>query len=162
MRLRQSMTTRQGRKVPRMLYEQMGSEPADDDPIIGLVDTPELAALIVTAVNAWTLNTEIREGSGGRRKTWARSLSTAARGDCRADRLLRRGHGYRGVPCARVPEEPGSARLSRVAHWPPWESSARGTSGICTRTCATGSRWDAGCAPSPAASPFSLTPRSRR
>jgi hypothetical protein len=58
MRLRQSLTTRQGRKVPRMLYEQRGPEPADDDPIIGLVDTPELAALIVAAVNAY-------EGSPG-------------------------------------------------------------------------------------------------
>jgi hypothetical protein len=53
-RLRQSLTTRQGRKVPRMLYEQRGEHPADDDPIVGLVDTPELAALIVAAVNAWT------------------------------------------------------------------------------------------------------------
>jgi hypothetical protein len=35
-----------------MLYRQLGSEPADDDPIVGLVDTPELAALIVAAVNA--------------------------------------------------------------------------------------------------------------
>lgn len=52
-RLRQSLTTRQGRKVPRMLYLQAGDEPADDDPIIGLVDTPELAALIVAAVNAY-------------------------------------------------------------------------------------------------------------
>ena len=52
MRLRQSLTTRQGRKIPRMLYEQLGPEPADDDPIIGLVDTPELAALIVDAVTA--------------------------------------------------------------------------------------------------------------
>jgi len=51
-KLRQSLTTRQGRKVPRMLYQQLGPEPADDDPVIGLVDTPELAALIVAAVNA--------------------------------------------------------------------------------------------------------------
>lgn len=50
-RLRRSLTTRQGRKVPRMLYRQQGPEPADDDPIVGLVDTPELAALIVAAVN---------------------------------------------------------------------------------------------------------------
>lgn len=53
MKIRTSMTTRQGRKVPRMLYQQMGDEPADDDPIIGLVDTPEWAALIVRAVNAY-------------------------------------------------------------------------------------------------------------
>jgi hypothetical protein len=36
-----------------MLYQQAGDEPADDDPIVGLVDTPELAALIVAAVNAY-------------------------------------------------------------------------------------------------------------
>jgi hypothetical protein len=35
-----------------MLYEQLGPEPADDDPVIGLVDTPELAELIVRAVNS--------------------------------------------------------------------------------------------------------------
>ena len=33
--------------------KDVATEPADDDPIIGLVDTPELAALIVAAVNAW-------------------------------------------------------------------------------------------------------------
>jgi hypothetical protein len=35
-----------------MLYVQRGDQPADDDPIAGLVDTPELAALIVSAVSA--------------------------------------------------------------------------------------------------------------
>jgi len=50
--LRTSMTTRQGRKVPRMLYLQKGAEPADDDPIVGLVDTPELAEAIAYCVNA--------------------------------------------------------------------------------------------------------------
>jgi hypothetical protein len=49
--LRQSVTTCQGRKVPA-LYRQVGDGPADDDPVIGLVGTPELAALIVAAVNA--------------------------------------------------------------------------------------------------------------
>jgi hypothetical protein len=39
-----------------MLYRQLGDAPADDDPIIGLVDTPELAALIVAAVNAFEGN----------------------------------------------------------------------------------------------------------
>ena len=56
MRLRLSLTLRNGRKVPRMLYEQRGPDPADDDPIVGLVDTPELAALIVAAVNAYREN----------------------------------------------------------------------------------------------------------
>ena len=42
---------RAGRTVGRTLYRQLGSEPSDDDPIIGIVDTVELAALIVDAVN---------------------------------------------------------------------------------------------------------------
>lgn len=46
------MRLRQGRKVGRTLYEQTGPEPSDDDRLIGLVDTPEIAALIVAAVNA--------------------------------------------------------------------------------------------------------------
>jgi hypothetical protein len=52
-RLRTSLTTRQGRKEQRMIYIQRGPEPADDDPIVGLVDTPGLAALIVAAVNSY-------------------------------------------------------------------------------------------------------------
>jgi hypothetical protein len=43
---------RQGRKVGRTIYQQMGAEPSDDDPIVGLVDTPELAAIVVEAVNS--------------------------------------------------------------------------------------------------------------
>ena len=43
---------RQGRSVGRTLYHQQGPEPSEDDPIIGMVDTPELAATIVAAVNA--------------------------------------------------------------------------------------------------------------
>ena len=43
---------RQGRRVPRHLYHQQGAEPADTDPPVGMVDTPELAATIVSAVNA--------------------------------------------------------------------------------------------------------------
>lgn len=43
---------RQGRKVGRTLYQQMGDMASDDDPIVGLVDTPELAAFIVEAVNS--------------------------------------------------------------------------------------------------------------
>lgn len=45
------MTLRQGRKVGRTLYELAGAEPSDDDVLVGVVDTPELAALIVAAVN---------------------------------------------------------------------------------------------------------------
>lgn len=46
------MRLRQGRRVGRTLYHQQGPEPSEDDPIIGMVDTPELAATIVAAVNA--------------------------------------------------------------------------------------------------------------
>ncbi len=34
---------RTGRKVGRTIYAQLGPEPSDDDPIIGMMDTPELA-----------------------------------------------------------------------------------------------------------------------
>jgi hypothetical protein len=42
---------RVGRKVGRTIYRQTGSEPSDDDELIGVMDTPELAALVVAAVN---------------------------------------------------------------------------------------------------------------
>lgn len=46
------MKLRMGRRVGRHLYHQQGPEPADTDPPVGMVDTPELAARIVGAVNA--------------------------------------------------------------------------------------------------------------
>lgn len=46
------MKLRTGRKVGRTLYEQRGPHPSDSDPLIGLMDTPELAQQVVTAVNA--------------------------------------------------------------------------------------------------------------
>jgi hypothetical protein len=42
---------RVGRKVGRTIYRQTGSEPSDDDELIGVMDTPELAELAVAAVN---------------------------------------------------------------------------------------------------------------
>ena len=42
---------RVGRKVGRTIYEQYGPEPTDDDPLIGVMDTPELAAEVVKSVN---------------------------------------------------------------------------------------------------------------
>lgn len=42
---------RQGRRVPRHLYAQQGPHPSDTDPPVGMVDTPDLAARIVEAVN---------------------------------------------------------------------------------------------------------------
>lgn len=44
---------RQGRKVGRTLYRQIGPEPSDDDPLIGVMDSIVLAHLVVTAVNTY-------------------------------------------------------------------------------------------------------------
>ena len=38
-----SLPWRQGRRVGRHLYAQLGPEPSDDDPVIGTLDTAELA-----------------------------------------------------------------------------------------------------------------------
>lgn len=41
---------RTGRKVGRTIYIQTGDEPSDDDTLIGVMDTPQLAAYVVAAV----------------------------------------------------------------------------------------------------------------
>lgn len=43
---------RTGRKVGRTIYAQPGPDPSDDDVLIGILDTPRLAAEAVTAHNA--------------------------------------------------------------------------------------------------------------
>lgn len=43
---------RVGRKVGRTVYAQVGEEPGDDDLLIGLFDTEELAAAAVQAHNS--------------------------------------------------------------------------------------------------------------
>jgi hypothetical protein len=43
---------RVGRKVGRTVYRLAGDEPSDDDTLIGVLDTPELAAFFVFAANA--------------------------------------------------------------------------------------------------------------
>lgn len=43
---------RVGRSVGRTIYRQVGDEPAKKDQLIGVMDTPELAQLVVDAVNA--------------------------------------------------------------------------------------------------------------
>ena len=50
-----SATWRVGRKVGRMIYAQILSEPSDGDVLIGVLDTPELAALAVMAHNQYLL-----------------------------------------------------------------------------------------------------------
>lgn len=39
------------RKVGRTIYQQVGSEPSDDNMLIGVMNTPELAYEVVTARN---------------------------------------------------------------------------------------------------------------
>lgn len=43
---------RTGRSVGRTIYRQIGDDPAKGDELIGVMDTPELATLVVDAVNA--------------------------------------------------------------------------------------------------------------
>lgn len=46
-----SLPWRTGRKVGRTVYAQLGPETSDDDPLIGLMDTPELARAACEAHN---------------------------------------------------------------------------------------------------------------
>ena len=43
---------RVGRKVGRTIYAQMADAPRDDDPLIGVMDTPALARAAVDAHNS--------------------------------------------------------------------------------------------------------------
>jgi hypothetical protein len=45
------MTYRVGRKVGRTIYHQVGPEPSDNDELVGVMDTPILAAMFVYAIN---------------------------------------------------------------------------------------------------------------
>ncbi len=47
-----SLRWRTGRRVGRTVYAQAGPYPSDDDPLIGTMDTPELAEAAVRAHNA--------------------------------------------------------------------------------------------------------------
>ena len=42
---------RNGNKVRRTLYVQLGETPNDGDPLVGVVETPKLAFLICDALN---------------------------------------------------------------------------------------------------------------
>ena len=50
------MLWRTGRKVGRTIYARRGAAPSDDDPLIGVMDTPELAAEAVRAHNSALLD----------------------------------------------------------------------------------------------------------
>lgn len=43
---------RQGRKVAKTIYIQLGEEPSDDDTLVGYIEDLALAALIVARFNA--------------------------------------------------------------------------------------------------------------
>jgi hypothetical protein len=43
---------RVGRKLGRTLYIMVGDEPSDDDQLIGMMDTEELAVMVQDVVNA--------------------------------------------------------------------------------------------------------------
>lgn len=45
------MTWRVGSSVGRTIYRQVGADPSKADVLIGVMDTPELARLVVDAVN---------------------------------------------------------------------------------------------------------------
>ena len=42
---------RTGRKVGRTIYRQVGDGPSDADELVGVMDTPELARMVVDALN---------------------------------------------------------------------------------------------------------------
>jgi hypothetical protein len=46
------MTYRVGRRLGRTIYRMAGDRPSDQDQLIGTMDTPELGALVVGALNA--------------------------------------------------------------------------------------------------------------
>ena len=45
------MTYRTGRHEHRCIRVQLGPEPHDDDPLVGVMDTPELGRLVVELLN---------------------------------------------------------------------------------------------------------------
>lgn len=49
------MTWRVGRSVGRTIYRQVGPDATKADELIGLMDTPELARMVVDAVNALSI-----------------------------------------------------------------------------------------------------------
>lgn len=51
--LAQSATWRVGRKLGRTIYAQLNSEPSDGDLLIGVMDTRELAIIVVQAHNRY-------------------------------------------------------------------------------------------------------------
>ena len=59
-----TMRWRCGRHVGRTLYAMPGPEPSDSDPLIGVMDTPELAARAVADHNAGLVTVRRFTGEG--------------------------------------------------------------------------------------------------
>lgn len=57
---------RKGRKAKRTLYLQLGDQPADDDPIIGIVDNEALAGFLVEGGNELLLSNPLRRDTFGK------------------------------------------------------------------------------------------------
>jgi hypothetical protein len=55
---------RTGRKVGRTIYAQVGELPSDDDQLIGLMDTRELAAEVVHSHNVCLKRSDVAPGEG--------------------------------------------------------------------------------------------------
>lgn len=50
---------RKGQSVGRTVYVQVGANPSKADVLVGVMDTPDLAELVVAAVNARTNQSEV-------------------------------------------------------------------------------------------------------
>jgi hypothetical protein len=57
------MRLRQGRKVGRTLYAQLGDHPTDGDVLVGQVDSVELAEFLCASIAYMCLRTERRDGT---------------------------------------------------------------------------------------------------
>jgi hypothetical protein len=53
---------RVGQKVGRTIYIQLAGQPSVDDPLVGLIDNPNLAAAMVRAYNDHHANLETSHG----------------------------------------------------------------------------------------------------
>jgi hypothetical protein len=58
-------TWRIGSKVGRTIHAQLGELPSDDDPLIGVMDTPQLAEEIVNSHNAALARVQTKDEADG-------------------------------------------------------------------------------------------------
>jgi hypothetical protein len=58
------MTFRVGRHLGRTIYQVVGDEPSESDRLIGMMDTPEIGAYVVEALNTYERVLAAREKAG--------------------------------------------------------------------------------------------------